>query len=128
MLIKTISEEERQFKFLDIFGNTDNIDHYCIVTINVKKLEYEGNKTYYNISYKYALSNNSEEAKRSHPFFYHKIAENELDGTIVLYNSLTEKLVQYLLMDESELSKKIGTDWWISYKIQVMLSINMFWD
>ena len=87
-------------------------------------------KTYYDITYNYTYSSDAPEAKRAHPFNYNlKIRESvDVTGEILVKNNMTETMINYLLMNEEELSKQIGNTWWMQYKIKIMEALNLFWD
>lgn len=118
------------FRFFDIFDNREDV--YCDVKIIVIE-KISGDVPIYDITYKYDIPYNSEEhfekSKRAHPFFYSKnITEDDKEGVIVFRNSLTEKLVEYLLMDKEDLEKISGNTWWVQYKIKIMETLAIFWD
>ncbi len=123
----------KTFKFLDIFDNDKtNYSNYCLVSISVEE-KLSGGHIIYDISYTYKFSENLNkdlESKRSHPFYYSNIITKQcdLDGVITIKNNLTEKLVEFLLMDESELIPLIGSTWWMQYKIKIMESLSLLWD
>jgi hypothetical protein len=115
---------EKTFKFVDIFDNVDS--SFCNVTIKVIE-KISGGKPIYDISYSYKYSNN-ESALRANPFFYSKnIQEFDKEGVIVYKNEMTDQMINYLLMDSEELSKKCGM-FWVQYKIKIMESLANLWD
>ena len=129
---------EKVFKFLDIFDNNEEI--FCITNIKVVEKE-SGGKIIYDITYSYdcpGLNSTNpeivERSKKCFPFYYSKkklgdvIYNIDDEGVIVFKNSLTEKMVEYLLMEPNELQELIGTHWWMQYKIKVMESLTIFWD
>lgn len=115
---------EKKFKFFDIYDNLE--EYYCLVTIIV-----DDNNNIYDISYNYEYSP-GEQSKRAYPFFYSNISKElnkeNIEGVIVLKNSLTEKLIEYLLMEPKELEKQIGNTWWVQYKIKIMESLMLLWE
>ena len=119
-----LSSIEQIFKFVDIFDNVDS--SYCNVTIKVIEKISE-NKPIYDISYHYEYSNNHS-ALRANPFFYTKnIEECHKEGVIVYKNDMTDQMINYLLMDSDELSKKCGM-FWVQYKIKIMESLAIVWE
>tara|TARA_B100001287_G_C22585884_1_gene483244 strand:- start:164 stop:553 length:390 start_codon:yes stop_codon:yes gene_type:complete len=120
---------EKTFKFYDIFDNKDEAEEnkeYCYVTINVKS-KLSGGKPIFDISYNYTYSNNK--SQRANPFNYSKnIQDVDMEGVIVYKNSLTEKLVEYLMMDREETEKVSGGIFWLQYKIKIMETLANFWD
>ena len=125
-----LNEREKVIKFLDIFDNQE--EHFCIVKINIKEIQYvhEKKQIYYDITYYYTYSSEAKEALRAHPFYYNqKIRESDdSNGVIIVKNNMTETMINYLLMNEEELSKQIGNTWWMQYKIKIMETLNLFWD
>lgn len=119
---------EANFKMLDMFDNQEA--HYCNLRIAVIEMMYESGQVYYDISYYYTFSDETEKSKRAHPFFYNKkiIESDDINGVIIIKNKMTESMVEYLLMDADKLSKCIGNTWWIQYKIKIMESLNLLWD
>tara|TARA_R110002074_G_scaffold162131_1_gene320579 strand:- start:3576 stop:4016 length:441 start_codon:yes stop_codon:yes gene_type:complete len=114
----------KTFRFYDIFDNKEN--YYCDVTINVVE-KISGGKPIYDISYKYDTHGilNS----RAHPFFYSKnVSEEDKEGEIIYKNSMTDHMIEYLLMDKEEIEKICGNTYWVQYKIKIMESLINFWD
>ena len=122
-------EIEKTFKFYDIFDNkydAEQNEEYCYVTINVKS-KISGEKPIFDISYSYSYPNSR--SQRANPFNYSKnIEHTDMEGVIVFKNSLTEKLVEYLMMDQEETEKVSGGTYWLQYKIKVMETLANFWD
>jgi hypothetical protein len=101
--------------------------NYCTTRIKVKELKYnnEPAEIYYDISYKYRLNNQSLACELTHPFYDNK---QDSHGEIIKKNSLTEKLVEYLLMNFADLKKETGQTSPLIYKLNVMKSISLLWD
>lgn len=127
-------ETEKTFKFYDIFSgpsptyrkHAEQNEEYCYVTINVKS-KISGEKPIFDISYTYSYPNSG--SQRANPFNYSKNIERaDMEGVIVFKNSLTEKLVEYLIMDQEETEKVSGGTYWLQYKIKVMETLANFWD
>ena len=119
---------EVEFKMLDIFDTQE--EHYCNLRIAVIEMTYESGLNYYDISYFYTFSDEGEETKRAHPFFYNKkiLESDDVHGLILVKNKMTETMLEYLLMDPDELGKEIGHSWWMQYKIKIMETLSLFWD
>jgi hypothetical protein len=102
-------------------------ENYCDTTIKLKEIQYDEdpNQNYYDISYKHKLSNKNLTTQQAHPFY--KNMEDK-SGEIIKKNSLTEKLVEYLLMDFEELQKHSGKTPAETYKKRIMESISLLWD
>ncbi len=127
-LIDIKSTREAEFKMLDIFDTQET--HFCKLRISVVEMTYKSGLTYYDISYNYNFSDESQEAKRAHPFFYNKkiLESNDVVGVIIIKNKMTETMVEYLLMESEKLGNEIGYSWWMQYKIRTMEAINLLWD
>lgn len=122
-------EIEKTFKFYDIFDNKYDAEQnteYCYVTINVKS-KISGEKPIFDISYTYSYPNSR--SQKANPFNYSKNIEvADMEGVIVFRNSLTEKLLEYLMMGKTETEKVSGGTDWLQYKIKVMETLANFWD
>jgi hypothetical protein len=94
----------------------------CDVKVSVKEEKYDNGNVFYYISYKTVNFNSA------HPFYSEKYFREHDEGDIVFKNSLTETLINYLFMDESELSKITGATTPLSYKGQVMKSLALLFD
>lgn len=111
---------EGSFRFFDTTGKHLSIN-YCEFSISV---DYKEHDIEFNFTYDY--SNNLD--KSGCPF-------NQIDkkyithknGLIIHRNSLTELLVDYLLMDMNELSKLTGSITPMAYKIIVLKTICELW-
>ena len=126
---EALEDIEKTFKFYDIFQHEEVAElnkEYCYVTINVKS-KLSGEKSLFDISYNYTYSNNK--SQRANPFNYSKnIQDTDMEGVIVNKNSLTEKLIEYLIMDREETEKVSGGIFWLQYKIKIMETLANFWD
>ena len=103
-------------------------DNFCIVNILVEENEYKDTKKrYFYISYEYEYGENSN--KSANPFYGNKeMLENHSDGEIIFKNELSEKLVDFLLMNDEELSERIGFGSTFNYKSSIMRMITHIWD
>ena len=98
---------------------------YCSVKINVQAVEYiDTKKKYYYISYEYDV----DETNILHPFYCDKSMEEHLDGEIIYKNELTDKLTEYLLMNDEILATKTGMTTVTDYRINIMRMISTLWD
>jgi hypothetical protein len=107
----------------------DNKDEYCTVFVSVRKLKYKSGKMYYDVSYKYNYSHNTSTVKEANPLF--NIDNDDGDsykGDIIAVNSLSDQLINYLMMPFNELAKYSGSVMPSEYKISIIKSINLFWD
>jgi len=119
------------FKFTNEFNPVEN--EYCEITVNVKKIKYQNGELYYDIDYKYKYSHkNNQNCKQSNPLVAINESENNgeemYNGDIIHVNSLTDQMINYLLMSYSELEKYSGHNTPQQYKTQIIKAINLFWD
>ena len=109
------------FKFSNEFN--PNELNYCLVKVTVKVISYKDSKCkYYDITYENKYAN-----KKS--IFLHPLFDTDsLDGEIIVKNPLTEKLVEFLLMDYKTLEKFSGNSTAQCYKGSIMRMISELWD
>ena len=128
-------KNQKTFKIYNLDQPNDN--EYCEITIQVDENLYDNKETYYDISYAYQYSdNNRTTVIKTNPFMLmdnHRINKQELfnehsEGEIIVKNSFTEKLIEYLLMDYDSLGKYSGNTTPEEYKLQIMETITLFWD
>ena len=83
--------------------------------------------SYYIITY--STPNMNEQNKIYHPFYDNSdIDKSEWKGDIIKKNAMTEQMVNYLMMDEDELSQYTGNTMSQDYKGFIMKSLTNFWD
>ena len=83
--------------------------------------------SYYIISY--STPNMNEQNKIYHPFYGDKSYDDCCyEGEIIKKNAMTEQMVNYLMMDEDELSQYTGNTIPQDYKGFIMKSLSNFWD
>ena len=116
-------ERDRKVLFIDDYSLT------IIVSIQIKYWIVNNKITdsYYIISY--STPNMNEKNKIYHPFYN----DNSYDdccyeGEIIKKNAMTEQIVNYLTMDEDELSQYTGNTIPQDYKGFIMKSLSNFWD
>ena len=114
-MTQTLSNLDTFFISVDDFSNDK-----CRIDINIKHLQYEGGDEYYNITYQYDSDN------KAHPFYKNNKAG--INGTIVCKNDITKALVDYLLLEDIELAKLTGTTTPMTYRKQIIKSLDLFWD
>ena len=119
-----LEQLSNSFNFYDI----NDESNFCKLHVTVKKLKYQTKEMYYNISYSYEYFGNDKKAEKLNPLLLIKNDGLSYDGDIIVCNSLSNELVKYLLMPLDELSKFSGRVNSEQYKIQVIKSINLFWD
>ena len=105
-------------------------DHFneaerCTININVKTLRYPKGAEYFDIRYDYQYS--TTDSKHLNPFYETDPTESST-GDIVRSNSMTEQMVNTLLMTETDIDKISGHTCPSAYKALVMRSLAMFWD
>ena len=135
-------------RFYNPCTNDHDKNNFCDTKVKVKMMiysdedldeieriekEYDVNKNtnskevYYDITYKHKLSNKKEETLLAHPFYGSENKEN-MEGEIITKNTLTDKLIEYLLMDLNELKKHTGKTTPLDYKRIIMNTITLMWD
>tara|TARA_Y100000389_G_C17137471_1_gene353244 strand:- start:115 stop:501 length:387 start_codon:yes stop_codon:yes gene_type:complete len=124
-----ISEQIKNFTHVNIRGNESNIN------ITIKKKQYENKSFWLDITVITKLSNGSILTNHnfndiSNPFLdMEHVKKGELyNGEIIACNSLTEKMVEYILMDDKDLSKYTGRTTPMDYRINLLSGILLLWD
>jgi len=130
-----MSELVKIFKFYDETYNYTEIkkQSYYELTIKVSEKYSMENKIVYNITFENnfikssTLSNhfNNLIASRANPF---ALEGNHYECVFIVKNSLTEKIVEYLLMDHEELEKVSGETTAQQYKILIIEALSQFFD
>ena len=89
---------------MSLINFRDNIqnDIACTVKVEINEKKYDDSSIYYYISY------HTDEINMAHPFYDKEELMEHLEGDIIIKNSMTEKMIEYLLMDENELEKYSG--------------------
>lgn len=113
-----------------------NDNTHTIIHVIVKEKNYvHENRKYYYIEYTYENIADGKEysGKRqlqTHPFFNFSEDryQSSKDGTIVVKNKMTETMVMFLLMKEEVLQRYIGRADPVQYKMNIIRSIDNFWD
>lgn len=112
--------DHNTFKFFDTTGKHITIN-YCNFHVKVKYLESD---IELNFSYDYFTPDDESGCpfnQIDRKYFGHK------NGVVIHRNSLTELLVEYLLMDYTELSQYTGSITPMAYKLIVLKSICELW-
>ena len=110
-----------------VLENNLNPECKCICDIKIELDEYDNNKWYYcSFNFEYE----DENSKKANPFFDNPaFFDNGEDKTeIIVKNSLSRKLIQFVLMDYDELSKISGHSTPQHYKKVIMNQILLLWD
>jgi hypothetical protein len=123
-----VSTREKAFKFVNQFELFDK--SFYIINIKVEEKLYKTGKYYYDVSYTYNFEGNEESRLVIHPFYNHndrKISDDS-EGVIVYKNKMTEIMIEYLLFDSEELENVSNLTTAQTYRENIMLSLNKFWD
>lgn len=104
---------------------TDDFDDKIVYPLNiiVNENKYDDGSIYYYIEY---LGN--EEINSAHPFYNNQELLKHKEGDIILKNIMTEQMIKYLFMDETELDKYSGSTSATCYKKRIMIALTNFWD
>jgi len=129
------------------YNNNSAENAFYVITVTVININYiKDNESFYNISYVYEFNPGKHE-KPEDVLFFRRIMHplylrggitaestledfNRLENSIplrVIKNSLTEKMVQYLLMDDADLECHIGYTSVQKYRQNIMLSLSYYW-
>ena len=110
-----------------IFHNVFNESIWCDAHVKVTISNYDNNDWYYyTIKFNYPEKNSIQANPfRNYKIFFDK-GRNKDD--VIVKNSLSEKLIEYLLMDYEELSKYCGHSTPEHYKAVVMMQLMLAWD
>ena len=126
-MTETLEKKCAKFKFFDDFQRVE--DEYCEINVTVEKKKYESGELFYYINYNSELSKNNKRCKRMNPLLSISDDSEEIyEGDIIAVNSLTEKMIEYLLMPYNVLQNYSGHTTPQQYKIQIIQSIKLFWD
>lgn len=135
-----IMAQEKIHRFFDIHDNCE--DTYCDVKINVKyycyRTDVESQRFYYDVTYGYhyvedggiLTDNNLKTIPKTNPFYYYKqqIGDDSLEGVIAASNSVTDAIIDQLLMDDDLLLKEISGKWVVQHRAHLMYILSTMWD
>ena len=133
-MTQIVSIQNKTFKFTDDMG--DSLSYYN-VDITVKELLYDTGVSYYDIGYKYEYvpaksysdNLNQKYKKILHPFYGYPIEDYiTYGGVIVVKNTLSSSMIEYILMDYDQLQKVSGATTAQKYKQITMVALSFFWD
>lgn len=109
----------------NIYNGTVKFDN-CDLTITVVLKTYDNHKKFYYVDYQW---NYKENDMKYHPMHYDEdFIENHNDGDIIVQNELSDKLIEFLIMNNDDLQEKSGTVHVIEYRKQIIKTISLFWD
>ena len=123
-MTQVLSTQTNEFQFQDDIISQDR----CSLNITVLHKKYENGNEYYYIDYTYTFPEDQVQniQNRAHPF--HKYPKGEVNGVIVFKNAVTDSLVNYLLMDDTELYPYTGTTTPMAYRKIIMKTLDTLWD
>ena len=113
----------------DDYDDAEDNKLSVIVSIQIKYwiVNNKISDAYYIISY--STPNINKKNKHCHPFYGDKSYDDCCyEGEIVKKNAMTEQMVNYLMMDEDELSQYTGNTMPQDYKGFIMKALTNFWD
>ena len=112
--------EEKQ-----IYKGTSKFDT-CNLIITVVLKTYETLDKFYDIDYQWQYKDDD---IINHPLYHDKdfIANNN-DGEIIAQNELSDKLIEFLVMDDEKLQQKSGNTHVKQYRSLIIKTISLFWD
>ena len=130
---KTVVVIEPEYCYInfsdDDYDDAEDNKLGVIVSIQIKYwiVDNKISDAYYIISY--STPNMNEQNKIYHPFYGDKSCDDCCyEGEIVKKNAMTEQMVNYLMMDEDELSQYTGNSQPQDYKGFIMKALTNFWD
>ena len=128
-----ISQKKNTFRF-----NSSNYCNYlppdenywCDLTVTVSLKKYKDSRMFYYIEYAYNFSPNNTTSTTylCNPLVNLMEDKHLYEGDIIVANSLSEKLMEYILMDFKDLKKHSGTPSVEEYKISLMECVHKLWD
>ena len=113
----TIIKEE------DIYNGTVTFDK-CDLRVNIVLKTYGDFKKFYYVNYRWQCNDDNIE---HHPMDKDFI-ENSNDGDIIVQNELSDKLIEFLIMNDDDLQEKTGNAHVTEYRKQIIKTISLFWD
>ena len=114
-----VKEIKGEYTFVDDF-----LKNKCLTKITVTHKKYEDGREYYDIEYDVDVS----VTNSCHPFYNYKKSDICDLGTIVFRNEITDSMIKYLFLDDSELSKFTGTTTPMSYRKIIIKMLDKLWD
>ena len=126
--------QEKTFTFSNEFDFNSNAKCETNITIEDK---ISNNSPVYSISYQHNIITpgenyiveNATQVKKPCPFgFYPEHIQESFDGVIVIKNEMTTSMVKFLMMEDDELGRHIGSVSPEYYRRNIMANITQFWD
>ena len=121
---------ETRIASLNFINEFDKIPgEYCQINVKVEKKKYQDGKLYYYVNYTYQYSVENKTCQQANPLIQLSDDPDEIyDGDIIAVNSLTDQLINYLLMPFDQLKKYTGNSTPQHYKTKIIESIKLLWD
>ena len=119
-----LNTRESTFRLVDETQDDDN-DAFCDVRVKIDHQKYNDGNEFYNITYTYTYSNESDKGRSCNPLYDN---QDHVDGEIIAVNELSSVLCKYLLMPIDELRKHSGSVTGQCYKKSIMRMITELWD
>ena len=126
-----LSAKVNTLRFTDQFEGI-SLDTYCDVEITVYHRLHDNDRETYDIQYKCTYSHNTPLCKTLNPFFGGwdggASSSDCRHGDTISANEMTEKMIEFLMMDTTELEKYSGLSTAERYRANIMCSFTYFWD
>lgn len=107
-----------------ICDKTIQFTEKCNLKLKIDLKTYDTQKQYYDLSYKWIISN-----KIDHPFYHdQEFIDSHSDGEIIYKNLITDTLIKFLMKTNAELEIESGSTCPEDYRLLIMKSIALFWD
>jgi len=120
----TLSTKKKNFKFTSDFDQ----EVWCNIQITIEIKQYENGNMYYSITYDTTYSKGNK-INQAHPFYNIPHLEDHIEDDIIYKNELTDKLIEYLMMDDAELTNHINSNTFPqTYRARLMITIANLWD
>ena len=108
----------------DICDKIIKFTEKCNLNLKIKLKTYDTQKQYYDLTYKWNITD-----KLDHPFYNDpEFIDSHSDGEIIFKNEITDTLIKFLMMTNTELEIESGSVHPEDYRIQIMNSLSLFWD
>lgn len=126
-MTQVLETRSASFNFINEFDKIKG--EYCQINVKVEKKKYQDGKLYYYVNYTYQYSVENKTCQQANPLIQLSDDPDEIYyGDIIAVNSLTDQLINYLLMPFDQLKKYTGNSTPQHYKTRIMESIKLFWD
>ena len=120
----TLSTRTSILRLHDPFNEEES--EYTDVKIEIERKKYDSGQDFFYVTYAYSYPPCNHE-KRGNPFLSSSYKEHA-EGDIVAANEMTERMMEYLLMDLDDMTEVCGRVSPLSYKISLMRALTHLWD